>query len=317
MTKPVKIDLLIQAVSELFNIKIEIDQSPCIIDVHLNDDILFVEVAAGLNREKIEIMKYKILQIKEIHHTDIMKILIMFTDINSQENLNSLLVTFFDYVVSLSQTPFNLIKILTTSDTIRDIVKSIPKYNNIQITTDFMEAMENFGKVDVFAYGDELDDIKNNIITQISSEKTDGPAVLHFERDKVSTYDRNGINEKFTISIIDDDLSILEYMATVLAAQEHYNVNTYDSGEYFIKDLQKHPPDLIFLDLMMPEMNGFEVMKYLKENNNNIPVVVVTALTQKDAVIEAQKYGIKSFISKPLKSDFLIKKAEELLKSDF
>ena len=316
LTKPVKIDLLLQAVSELFGSKLEIDQTPCMIDVHLNDDVLFIEVAAGLNREKIEIMKYKMLQIKEIHHTDIMKILIIFTDINSSENLNSLLITFFDYVVSMSQTPFNLIKILTSSDIIKNIVKGIPKYNNIQITSDFIEAMDSFGKIDIFAYGEELDKIKNNIISQITSDKTDGPAIVQFDSEKIST-EINGLNEKFTIAIIDDDLSILEYMATVLATQEHYNVNTYEGGEYFIKDLTKNPPDLIFLDLMMPEMNGFQVMKYMKDANLNIPIVVVTALTQKDTVIEAQKFGIKSFMSKPLKSEVLIKKAEEILKSNF
>ncbi|HPO49728.1 MAG TPA: response regulator, partial [Spirochaetota bacterium] len=65
LTKPIKIDLLLQAVGELFNVKLELDKTPCIIDVHLNDDILFVEIASGLNREKINILKYKILQIVE------------------------------------------------------------------------------------------------------------------------------------------------------------------------------------------------------------------------------------------------------------
>jgi DNA-binding response OmpR family regulator len=317
LAKPIKIDLLIQAVSELFNMKLEIDQTPCIIDVHLNDDILFIEVASGLNKEKIEILKYKILQIKEIHHTEFMKILIIFTDISYSESLGGLLITFFDYVISLSQTPMNLIKILTSSETIINIVKNLPKYKNIQMTSDFMEAMDSFGKIDIFAYGEELDEIKNDIITQITSDKTDGPAILQFDSEKLKQSETLGLNENFTISIIDDDLSILEYMATVLAAHEHYHVNTYEGGEYFIKDLDKNPPDLIFLDLMMPDMNGFQVMKHLKDSNISIPIVVVTALTHKEMVIEAQKYGIKSFMSKPLKSEVLIKKAEEILKSNF
>jgi CheY-like chemotaxis protein len=94
-------------------------------------------------------------------------------------------------------------------------------------------------------------------------------------------------------------------------------VHTYENGRFFINDLENNPPDLIFLDLMMPEMNGFQVMKYLSDNNIQIPIIVVTALIQKDMILRAQKFGVKSYISKPLRMEVITKKAEEILQSNF
>jgi DNA-binding response OmpR family regulator len=317
LPKPIKIDTLVQAVSELFGIKLEIDNTPCIIDVHLNDDILFIEIASGLNRDKIDILKFKILQIKEIHKIKIIKVLIIFSDIKFTENLGSLLENLIDIVISTTETTMKLIKILSTSDVIKNFLSVHEKYKIIQITNDFVNAMDSFGKIDVFAYGEEIENIKKDILTQITEDKTEEPIVLKFDSEKIKFKNDIPGNHKYKIAIIDDDLSVLEYIATTLANNINYEFLLYENAKLFISDLDKNMPDLIFLDLLMPDMDGFQIMTYLKDSNIDIPIVIITALTQKDIVLKAQKFGVNTFISKPLNADFIVNKVEEILKSNF
>ena len=241
--------------------------------------------------------------------------MIIFSDINFTENLGVLLTTLLDNVISSTKSSIEHIKVLTNSSTIKDFLSINEKYKDINITNDFVEAIESFGKIDIFAYGEEIENIKKEIISIKETEKTEEPLQLKFESEKVDEKSaQEKANRKYKISIVDDDLSTLEFMATVLSMQSNYEIYTYENGKYFVSDLENHQPDLVFLDLMMPEMNGFQVMKYMADKNLHIPVVVVTALIQKDTIIRAQKFGIKSFVSKPLKVELILKKAEEFLK---
>ncbi|MDC7125065.1 MAG: response regulator, partial [Spirochaetales bacterium] len=75
--------------------------------------------------------------------------------------------------------------------------------------------------------------------------------------------------------------------------------------------------DLTFLDLMMPKMNGFQVLQFLRQRRINIPTIIFSALTRKETVAQALDFGVKSYIIKPLKPESLRAKAFEILVSDF
>ena len=66
-SKPIKLDALLQTVSGFLQVKVEIDKSPCIIEAHFNDEILFIEIALGLNTEKIELLKFKITELAQLY----------------------------------------------------------------------------------------------------------------------------------------------------------------------------------------------------------------------------------------------------------
>lgn len=318
LTKPLKIDILLQAIGEVFNLKMEIDKTPSIIDVHLNDDILFVEIASGLNKEKVNILKYKILQITESKTNKIDKILIIFSDITFNENNNLLLYNLLDNVINVAKIDIQHIKILSSSQSLEHFINTHEKFKKIKITKDFLEAIDSFGKVDPFAFGDEIEKIKSEIISLKEPLAEDTSIVLKFDNEKVKSNIKNvKVDKKYVISVVDDDFYILEFMATLLSTQQNYEVFTYENGKLFIQDLENNTPDLVFLDLMMPEMNGFQVLKYINDRHFEIPVIVVTALLQKEMIIRAQKFGVKGYLSKPLKVEQVIKKAEEVLKIDF
>ena len=108
------------------------------------------------------------------------------------------------------------------------------------------------------------------------------------------------------IIVVDDNFSNLAKAEEVL--EKHYRIITLPSAERLFKILEKVAPDLILLDVMMPEMDGFQAMKLLKENelHKKIPVIFLTALN--DAVNEASgiELGAVDFISKPFSEPVLL-----------
>lgn len=103
-----------------------------------------------------------------------------------------------------------------------------------------------------------------------------------------------------TIMIIDDIPANLEVLAEFLTG-EGYEVRAFPSGRLALRSVEKCPPDLILLDVAMPEMNGFEVSRLLKEGNNgNIPIIFISALDRVEDKIKAFELGGVDFITKPI-----------------
>jgi len=320
LSKPIQIDLLLLTISNIFNVQFEIDKTQCKIDVHLNDDVLFIEVSMGLNSDKIELMKYKILEIKELYETELQKVLIIMTDIEDQKNLDDQLNLLMQNITSTTSAQLHNINLLTRLAHIKNYFTGHQKFNKIKISEDFIKAIENLGKIDLFFTNEsEIESVKKNIISK-KIDKPLGELDLKFSDETIKLNDidndNNTTEKKFTIAIIDDDLSILELMEEILTG-ENWKTITYENGKIFIDDYNRVKPDLIFLDILMPIMSGFDVLDYLKTHNNNIPVIVLTALADKDSILKARQYGIKSYMTKPANIKFIRHKVEEILISNF
>ncbi|HNQ97311.1 MAG TPA: response regulator, partial [Treponemataceae bacterium] len=68
LPKPLKIDQLLSIMSDVLKCKFEIDTTPCILEAHVNDNILFIEIAQGLNREKIDLLKYSLRELIALYN---------------------------------------------------------------------------------------------------------------------------------------------------------------------------------------------------------------------------------------------------------
>lgn len=100
------------------------------------------------------------------------------------------------------------------------------------------------------------------------------------------------------ILVVDDDPDIVEVVATILN-MEGYSVRRAYTGGECITQVQSLRPSLILLDLMLPDMNGKDVMKHLSQHDNfrDVPVIVLSAA--KEAKDSAQEMGAKACIEKP------------------
>ncbi len=108
---------------------------------------------------------------------------------------------------------------------------------------------------------------------------------------------------RLTVFVVDDAPSNIDVLRNILSAD--YRVKVAINGESALKIAQKEPrPDLILLDVIMPEMDGFEVCRRLKDNQATaaIPVLFVTGTADKFDVLKGASLGAVGFIMKPLES---------------
>jgi DNA-binding response OmpR family regulator len=80
---------------------------------------------------------------------------------------------------------------------------------------------------------------------------------------------------------------------------EGYEVHAAGDGDEAIDELGKNPYDLVLLDIKMPRMNGFEVLKHIKQNHMKSKVVMLTGFADLKNAIESKKLGADDFVSKP------------------
>ncbi|MDR1830668.1 MAG: response regulator [Candidatus Fibromonas sp.] len=116
--------------------------------------------------------------------------------------------------------------------------------------------------------------------------------------------------ERKTVFLVDDNTTNLTAGKAVLA--ERYKVLTLDSGERLLKILEKNIPDLILLDIEMPEINGYETIKAIKNKREteHIPVIFLTAKSDVDNELEGLSLGAIDYITKPFSPSLLLKRIE-------
>ncbi|HCG00680.1 MAG TPA: hypothetical protein DEV93_09070 [Chloroflexi bacterium] len=118
-----------------------------------------------------------------------------------------------------------------------------------------------------------------------------------------------------TVLVVDDDALNVDLL-TVYLEEEGYNVSAAFSGSAALDVVAGTPPDLIFLDAMMPGMDGFTVCRQLKSNPDTrvIPIVIVTALSTSEDRVQGIEAGADDFLSKPVNRHEFVTRARSLLR---
>ena len=121
---------------------------------------------------------------------------------------------------------------------------------------------------------------------------------------------------KKRILVVDDEAALTRIIKLNLERTGNYEVRTENMGSMAIPAAKEFRPDLIFLDVMMPDMSGDEVAALLEEDPmlSNIPLIFVTAIvTKEETQIMGTNIGGKMFLAKPVKTKELIATIERVL----
>jgi len=103
----------------------------------------------------------------------------------------------------------------------------------------------------------------------------------------------------YRILIIDDDASICETLSTYLS-EEGYDVITAGTGAEGIHAFKTHKVDLVLLDIRLPDINGFAVLRSLKIMNKDVKVIMISAFHDMTSLLNAMAAGALKCIGKPL-----------------
>ena len=127
--------------------------------------------------------------------------------------------------------------------------------------------------------------------------------------------------QQFKILVVDDDPDIIEAITTVLESMDEYDVRTAHDGLECVEAVKQDPPDLLILDLLMPRMDGFAVVRELRGSGEyaDLPILILTAVPE-DA--SRRRYElevgvsmeVQDYVMKRIRPPELVRRVDKLLK---
>lgn len=118
-----------------------------------------------------------------------------------------------------------------------------------------------------------------------------------------------------TILLVEDD-STLSMIISETLQRDGFDVLTAGNGEEGLKQFTRHGADLIIADVMMPRMDGFEMGRRIRQINQNVPLLFLTAKSEIDDIVEGFELGDNDYLKKPFKMLELIVRIKALLRKN-
>jgi DNA-binding response OmpR family regulator len=117
------------------------------------------------------------------------------------------------------------------------------------------------------------------------------------------------------IAVVEDEIDILELVSLHLK-KEHFSVRTYLDGSTFLKSLAGDPPSLIVLDLMLPDVSGFDICRHLKSTKDHasIPLIMLTARSEETDRVLGLELGADDYVTKPFSPRELAARVKAVLR---
>lgn len=316
-SKPVKIDSLMKTVGEQLGISMSLDTTPSIIEAHFNDRILFIEVAQGLNTEKIELLRYKVQELLELYSVKVPRILVMMSGIDEETADSFKLTALFDVVLDATGSKKRHVKVLTASDFVKKFLTNHSEYKEIEAAANLEDAMDRLSgkKSNEPVYSPDRRSAAEEFISKGHSASENETIRMTFEEERALP-NLSELGSEVRVAVVDDDMVIQELVKTAFYDTD-FQVISYDDGESFLNDQEALNADLVFLDLMMPKVDGFKVMEEMQKRGASVPIIVLSALSQKETVLKARQYGVTRYMIKPIQPENVIRKAAEVLHSNF
>ena len=120
------------------------------------------------------------------------------------------------------------------------------------------------------------------------------------------------------ILLVDDEESVLALVSATLGGDDRYSLFIARNGAEAVKVCRRERPDLLFLDIMMPDMDGYAVCRAVRKDRGtaDIRIIMLTALAQDFDRRKALEVGADKYITKPFSPTALLERVEEVLGAD-
>ena len=116
------------------------------------------------------------------------------------------------------------------------------------------------------------------------------------------------------ILIVDDEIDMLELLELIITDRTEYEVVTTNSPLEVPELLKKEPYDLLITDLRMPDIDGIELIEMVKQVDDQLPFIIITAYGTIESAVEAMRKGAFDYITKPFRQEQILLTIEKVMK---
>ncbi len=303
---PIKFNSFIESIGNCLQISFSVDTSESILEVHQNNNIIIVEFAKVLNREKISLLKYKITELIEKNDIHVPKLVLLMTDLELSfvDGIN--LEYLFETILSIDAVQEKYIKVLSSDKFVYDFIDGHEQFRDIKVVNDLRNILSSL--LSISAAPNEIPElIAEEILNQDKVDEDGIDRRFNFDLDKNDTEGTG-----FKVAIVDDDNIIRTVLQKSLSSMGAETV-LFDNGSNFLDSIEENHFDLAIIDIFMPGVSGFDILSKLKVTPNAPPIIVYSQATQREVVIQALSLGASSYLVKPQKPDVIIAKVIEVL----
>jgi DNA-binding NtrC family response regulator len=106
-----------------------------------------------------------------------------------------------------------------------------------------------------------------------------------------------------SVLIVDDEIGVRESLKMIL--KNDYEVSSARNAEEAFSKIKEHSPDVILLDILLPDLDGLKVLERIKQNDPDMVVIMITATNTVNTAVEAMKLGAYDYVTKPFDIDQL------------
>ena len=309
--KPIQFDIFFASIGKILHTPLSIDTTPCVLDLHRNGNLIFIELAHGLNREKMVLLQYKLSEMIEREEIDNPKIVIMLTNLELSFIDGYNIEFLIDNVLACPKVHNKNVKILSLSPFVKELLSGHPQYADIEMANQLPRLLTSL--VDTTITSSVSDLITDKILTQSNEFGDDSGTV-----DTRFSYEAGGSLDDGTVlnvAIIDADAKSAEQTKQIYESISA-NVTVYNSGKVFCDSYIQDKFNLVILDVLMPDNSGIQVLQFLHQRSNTPDVIVYSANIQRDSIVKVLSLGAKHYLVKPQKPNVLIQKSLATIKGN-
>ncbi|MDD7268571.1 MAG: response regulator [Treponema sp.] len=309
--KPIQFDIFFDSIGKILHTPLSIDTTPCVLDLHRNGNLIFIELAHGLNREKMVLLQYKLSEMIEREEIDNPKIVIMLTNLELSFIDGYNIEFLIDNVLACPKVHNKNVKILSLSPFVKELLSGHPQYADIEMANQLPRLLTSL--VDTTITSSVSDLITDKILTQSNEFGDDSGTV-----DTRFSYEAGGSLDDGTVlnvAIIDADAKSAEQTKQIYESISA-NVTVYNSGKVFCDSYIQDKFNLVILDALMPDNSGIQVLQFLHQRSNTPDVIVYSANIQRDLIVKVLSLGAKHYLVKPQKPNVLIQKSLATIKGN-
>lgn len=310
--KPIQFDIFFRSIGQVVHVPLSLDTTPCVLDLHRNNNIIFIELALGMNREKIALLQFKLSEMIEKENIESPKIIIMLTNLELTFVDGFNLEFLIDNVLACPKVHNKNIKILSFSPFVKEMLAGHANYAGIEMATNISRVLTDL--VDTSIVTDVPNLITDCILKPSSEDEHENDSIdTRFFSDRSSSNSSKKDGTVLNVAIIDSDEICLAITKRVFE-QAGASCSYYTNGNDFKKDYSDNKFDLIILDVLLKDQTGLSLLQFMHSTPHAPPVIVYSPSLQKDIVIKVLSYGAASYILKPQKPNLLVQKSLSVLK---